>query len=150
MTIDLYTCNADPRQRDKTGALSQISSSVTISPTSSLDSMNPTIIIEYNESWIPANYAYISLFGAYYFLEKPKVIPGKRISFQGKIDVLMTYSSYLESVPATVIRSESIGKPTPVPDNQLPINPQRYELKSILFNKSFPQDANKPSYILIT
>lgn len=150
MTIDLYTCTADPRERDKTNSLTQIGTSVAISPTSSLDVSTPRVIIDYTENLIPANYAYISLFGKYYFLDPPKVEPGKRITFQGKIDYLMTYKDELLNVPATIIRSESIGKPSPVPDNQLPINPQRYELKSILFDKSFPQDANKPSYMLIT
>lgn len=150
MTIDLYTCTADPRERDKSNSLTQIGLSVTISPTSALDVLTPFIIIDYAENLISANYAYIPLFGRYYFLDPPKVQPGKRISFQGKIDVRYSWSTELLQVPATIIRSESIGHPTSVPDNQLPINPQRYELKSILFDKSFPRDQNKPSYILIT
>lgn len=136
MTIDLYTCTADPRVRDKTDSLTQIGQSVTLSPTSSLDVSAPLVIIDYAENLIPANYAYISLFGKYYFLDPPKVQPGKRITFQGKIDYLMTYKDELLNVPATVIRSEYIGL-NDVPDRMLPVNPNSVEIVSAMGSKEF-------------
>lgn len=147
--VNLYSCTADPRERDKSSSLTTIGS-VPISPTAILDIMQPTIIIDYSPGLISANYAYIPDFGKYYFLDPPKIQTGKRIIYTAKVDVLMTLSSQLLDVEATVIRSESIGAPTPIPDSQLPINPERYELKSILFDKPFPLDPNQNNFLLIT
>lgn len=152
MTIDLYTCTADPRERDKSNSLTQIGTSVTISPTSTLDVAAPQIIIDYSENLISANYGYIPLFGKYYFLDPPKVQPGKRIVFQGRIDYLMTYREALLMVPATVIRSEYIGL-NDVPDRMLPINPNGVEILSALGSKAFQESSyslDAASVVLIT
>lgn len=148
--VDLYSSTADPRERDKTNYITLIGQAVPLSPTAVFDLMAPQIIIDYDATLTAANYAYLPEFGKYYFLEPPKIQTGKRIVFQGAIDLLMTYKSYLLDVNATIIRSESVGSPTPIPDPQLPIDPNRFEFKSILFNKRFPLDVNQNNYLLIT
>lgn len=135
-TATFYSCTADPRQRDKTSALTLIASAVPLSPTALLDIMAPQIVIDYDSTLLTANYCYLSDFDKYYFLDPPKIQTGKRIIFQGAIDVLMTYSTELLSVPATVLRNENIG-PTYAPDSQLPIDPNRVEIVTALSNKSF-------------
>ena len=119
--------------------------------------MAPTIIIDYNETYIAANYMYVAAFGKYYFCKPPKIQTGKRIIFECVEDFLMTYKDELLNVPCTITRSESIGKPTSVPDPELPIDPNRFELKSIPFRiggygniREFPLDVNSTNFILLT
>lgn len=139
-TANFYSCTADPRERDKTSALTLIASAVPLSPTALLDIMAPQIVIDYVSTLIPANYCYLPDFGRYYFLAPPKIQTGKRIIFDGSIDVLMTYSTELLSVPATVLRNENIGQ-TYAPDSQLPIDPNRVEIVTALSNKNFKRPA---------
>ena len=147
---NLYSCSADPRTVDKTSSLTAIASSVPITPTAALDTMDPKIIIDYNPAYIAANYIQIPAFGKYYFAEPPTVEVGKRITFRCTEDVLMSLKDYIGAIPATVIRSESIGAPTSIKDSKQPVDPHRVEYKSILFPKKFSLDPNNENFLLIT
>lgn len=133
---NLYSCSADPRTVDKTSSLTALASSVPITPTAALDTMDPKIIIDYNPAYIAANYIQIPAFGKYYFTEPPTVEVGKRITFRCTEDVLMSLKDYIGAIPATVIRSASAGV-NYVPDNQLPVDPNRVDIFTALSNKSF-------------
>lgn len=146
---NFYICSADPRERDKTSYLTQIGASIPLSPTATLDIMTPKVIIDYNASLIAANYVYIPEFNRYYFARPPKVEPGKRIIFECSVDLLMSLKEELKEIPATIIRSESVGAPTYIPDSKLPINPVRVDLEAIKFS-STPFIGDGYSYILTT
>lgn len=144
-TANFYSCTADSRQRDKTSALTLIASAVPLSPTALLDIMSPQLIIDYAAALTAANYAYLPEFGRWYFLAPPKIQTGKRIIFDGNIDVLMSYRAQLLSVPATVIRNEKIGA-NYAPDNQLPIDPNRVDIVTALSTKSFKNPGPYQDY----
>lgn len=146
---NFYICSADPRERDKTSFLTQIGASIPLSPTATLDTMAPRVIIDYNANLIAANYVYIPAFNRYYFSLPPKVEPGKRIIFECSVDLLMSLKEELKEIPATIIRSESVGSPTYIPDSKLPINPVRVDLEAIKFS-STPFIGDGYSYILTT
>lgn len=149
---NLYSCSADPRTVDKTSSLTAIASSVPITPTAALDTMDPKIIIDYNPAYIAANYIQIPAFGKYYFTEPPTVEVGKRIIFRCTEDVLMSLKEYIGAIPATVIRSASAGV-NYVPDNQLPVDPNRVDIFTALSNKSFGAASWSStffSYVMIT
>lgn len=148
MTIDLYTTTDDNRVVNKT--LTAVSSNITVRPTESLDLLTPVFYVDTDNSYLAANYLYCSTFGRYYYINDIKLETGHRMSLHCSLDVLYTYRTYLPAVTATVIRSESIGRPTAIPDKMLPIDPNRYEYKSVLYPKGFVLDPNKRNFLLIT
>lgn len=134
MYLNLYTCADDPKTVSKT--LTAIASNIPIKPTGSVNLLKPTIIINYNSTYLGANYAYLSEFDRYYFVGSPSVETGKQITFYLSVDVLYSWALDIRRSPATVIRSQSIGKPTHIPDQRLPIAPSEQDITSCIFNKS--------------
>lgn len=145
-TLNLYQTNSDPRQVTKD--LTSVAANIPIQPTATLDILNPNIIINYNESYLNANYCYCSLLNRYYYITSTSLEIGKRIILNCAIDVLHTYSSQIRSCTACVVRNEGIGKPTYIPDNQLPIVSGKYQITSQLFPDSPVGD--KRDYVLTT
>lgn len=145
-TLNLYQTNSDSRQVTK--ELSSIAENIAIQPTSTIDVLNPVIIIGYNESYLNANYCYLTLLNRYYYITSTALEIGKRIILNCAIDVLHTYSSQIRNCIACVVRNEGIGKPTYVPDNQLPIHPSEQEVTSIRFSESPFTTGAMYAYIL--
>lgn len=133
MILNLYRCSDPPEKVSKT--LTAIASNIPIKPTGSVNVLKPTIIINYNAAYHAANYAYLSDFNRYYFVGSPSVETGKQITFYLSVDVLYSWAEDIRRSPATVIRSESIGKPTYIPDQRLPIAPSEQVITSALFDK---------------
>lgn len=133
MILNLYSCGDDPNVVDKT--LQAVATNIPIKPTGSVNVLKPTIIINYNAAYLAANYAYLSDFGRYYFIASANVETGKQITLNSSVDVLYTYRADIRASAATVIRSESIGKPTYIPDQRLPIAPSEQVITSALFDK---------------
>lgn len=131
MTINLYTSTADPKIVNKTNYLTEIgSTSIIITPKASLDILNPVIDINYNANYITANYAYISDFGRYYYVDSATVQIGQIITLSMSVDPLMSFKDDILGATACITRSESIGGPTAVNDDKLPIDPNRKEMLS--------------------
>lgn len=145
-TLNLYQTNSDPRQVTK--ELSVVAANIQIQPTATLDILNPMIIINYNESYLSANYCYCSLLNRYYYITSTSLEIGKRIILNCSIDVLHTYSNQIRSCTACVVRNEGIGKPTYIPDNQLPIVSGKYHITSQIFPNS-PVGTNR-DFVLTT
>lgn len=125
LTVTLMTTTDDPLVVTKT---TSTVATVTAKPYENCSIGSPRIIINHAASLEAVNYMYISDWGRYYFVEPPVVIPGGEILISGNVDVLTSFDAAIRSCPATVIRSESIGAPTMIPDSKLPINPNKKEL----------------------
>ena len=133
MTLTLYSQSDDKRVVNKT--LTAVASGVTITPTKGFNILKPTIIINYDSTYLAANYFYITELDRYYYIADMVIEIGKCITITGEIDVRKSFQSSFANIIATVIRSESVGSPTPIPDTKLPIDPNREELLSIrLYN----------------
>lgn len=148
-TANFYISTADSRQRDKSNDITLIAAAVPITPTAALDTLTPALIVDYNAALINANYIYIPAFNRYYFAAPPIIDVGKRMTFNCTVDVLSSVADLLGNIDASIVRSESVGAPTYIPDSKLPINPTVVDLESIKFNSTpFIGDGN--SYILTT
>lgn len=147
MTITLYTTESPVNMVDK--VLTTLAT-VTGTPTKDFNVSAPEFDLSYSSNAIAANYMYVSELGKYYFLKPPIVRTDGLITIRGDVDVLKTFSAGIKAAPATVIRSQSVGKPTAIKDSRFPVDPNRYELKSIKFSKSFALDINTSCYVLIT
>lgn len=108
---------------------------ITATPTEKINILNPSFIVEYKANLLTANYCYISELNRYYYITSHTLEKGNRLIFNCEVDVLKTYYEQIKNCNATVIRSESEGKPSGIPDKQLPINPNKQEVLSILFDK---------------
>lgn len=148
-TANFYSSTADARQRDKSNDITLIAAGVPITPTAALDTLSPALIVDYNAALLNANYIYIPAFNRYYFAAPPIIDVGKRMTFSCTVDVLSSVSDMLGNIDATIVRSESVGAPTYIPDNKLPINPVQIDLESIKFSYSPFVGAGR-SYILTT
>lgn len=104
-------------------------------PTEPTNILTPALIVERYNSIMTANYMYIPDFARYYYITNFTMITGNRIIISGKVDVLKTYAEQLQNCGCIVTRSESIGTPSQIPDSNLPIDPNREEIKSIIFDK---------------
>lgn len=140
LTAVLMSTTDDPLVVSKT---TTTIATVTAKPADNCSIGSPRLILHYTGSLQAVNYMYIPDFGRYYFVEPPVVIPGGEILIAGSVDVLKTYDAALRSCPATVIRSESVGAPTMIPDNKLPIIPNKHTATSIVL----PNTINHPPVI---
>ena len=131
-TVTLMTTTDDPRVLDK---VTTTIATVTAKPTENCSILSPRLVLNFSSSIAAANYMYIQEWNRYYFIDNITVSPGSEIIITGSVDVLKTYSAAIKNCTATVIRSESAGKPGIYPDNKLPIDPNRMDLVSIIFDK---------------
>lgn len=121
MTITLYTITKDNNYLDKTTGVSPINNTpITIDVISRIDNLNPVFVIAKNDTYYAANYVKDNN-NRYYYITNKAVDTAGRLVLTCAIDVLQTYASEIKNAPATVIRSESIGRPTIYTDDKLPI-----------------------------
>ena len=140
MTLSLYNTVDDPRVVNKTVTAV---ATVTADPTDNVSILTPSFLIEYNSTYLGANYCYVELFGRYYYIRNMSVVKGNRILIECAVDVLKTYAAALIDCVGIVTRSESIGEPTEIPDKNLPIDPNREDIYSIVFDRDpFNIDLN--------
>ena len=133
MIVNLYRCSDDRRVVSKT--LTPIATNVSIIPKEQLDILMPRIRLAWNSSYLNANYMQIQDLGRYYYISDMILNIGHNIDIIGNVDVLKSYDAQIRAITATIIRSESVGSPTPIPDSQLPIDPNREDIVSILFDR---------------
>lgn len=132
LTLNLYNTADDSRVVNKT--VTAIAT-VIAEPTDKISILTPSFLIEYNSAYLGANYCYVALFGRYYYIRNISVVKGNRMLIDCAVDVLKTYATSLIECECIVTRSESIGTPSQIPDNNLPIDPNREEIKSIIFDR---------------
>lgn len=118
----LYNNNDDPKVLNKTLSGGYPVSSIV--PTEACDILSPTFILNYNSTYTTCNYIVVGApFNRSYFITDIKIDIGKKIVISCAVDVLETYKDSIKDCMACVTRNEGIGKPTYVPDNKLPIDP---------------------------
>lgn len=147
LSVTLLSTSDDPRVVTKS---TTTIAAVTAKPTQDCSVLNPRLILHYTGSLVDVNYLYISDFDKYYYIDQIKLLPGNQIELAASIDVLKTYDAEIRGCMATVVRSESVGAPTMIPDNKLPINPNKKELKTAVyqFKGSAAADVHTPRYFM--
>lgn len=133
-SLNLYNTSSDPRRVNKD--LQLIASDIPINPTDNIDILYPTLIINYSDLYLSANYCYCTQLARFYYITNISLEVGRRIAYECKIDVLQTYSSSIQNCTATIIRNGGIGHPTEIPDEMLPIKPDQKRITSIPFPES--------------
>lgn len=121
MTINLYSTGDNPKTVSKT--LSAISN-VQGRATQPCNILHPELILSGDSTVnaINANYVYIPDFGRYYFIKDHTTDTAARIILSCEVDPLMSWASGIRASRQLVTRSESVGKPTEITDNQYPLS----------------------------
>lgn len=101
-----------------------------LTPTQSVSVLSPTLILDYREQLLSANYCMIEEFNRYYYC-KVSVDTGGRLIAECEVDPLMSFSPSIKNCEANIVRSEK-GM-SYVRDNKLPLSPDQCELQGILF-----------------
>lgn len=125
ISVRLLSSGDDPRVLNKTFTTI---ATVTAQPTENCSLITPTITLAYSSSLIGVTHFYVVEWQKYFFLTSLSVSPGSKIIISGSVDFLTTYKDDIRQCIATVVRSESIGSPTMIPDSKLPIDPNKKEL----------------------
>lgn len=136
MTCYLYNISADSRQLVKVDNSTPYTEARTaVKPTSPLDIITPTFIFDYSVAALACNYLYCVEFGRFYFVKNIAVDTAGRIDISCAVDVLQTYANQIKNSYATILRSESIGRPTKYIDNKLPVYPSKKNVTSIIMEQ---------------
>lgn len=100
--------------------------SVTISPLSTINQLSPVFVIDYDARFLNANYVVAGFLSRKYFCTVSVDTAGRMV-LTCKVDVL---ANNFNDCPLTVTRNGGIGKPTYIPDEKLPILPNRATITS--------------------
>lgn len=149
-TIDIANTTASPDKYNKTNETTIIQQGVSISPLSTINQLTPVFVIDYDSRFLNANYIIATFLGRKYFATVSVDTAGRMI-LQCKVDYISSFN--LSNCPITVTRNGGIGKPTEIPDNKLPIIPNRKKIDSITvfspdINTTFINDTRSLNYVV--
>lgn len=110
MTLELMNTNADKRYLSKSASLIK---KVTCKIKEGTSIINPTVIIKkLSDGHIrKCNYAHISEFGRYYFINDITEAPANQLEISMHVDVLKTYASQIRSISTLILRQENVYSP---------------------------------------
>lgn len=143
MYCKLYSINADDRTLNKvSNDTPYILQPADLKPNTEVSIINPTFIFTNPSTIIGCNYLYCDTFDRYYFITNISVDTAQRAIVECNIDVLQSWSAQIKASTATILRSESIGKPTKFIDSKLPVFPTKKNVTSIIMQqKSIPLNS---------
>lgn len=109
------------------------------------DVINPDIWVEYDASYLNANYAYIAAFNRYYYFREPPAVDGKRMLLMLHADALYNYRDLIRKSECIADRSSS--NYNPYLDDDAVSQESGYEYYSRSLPFEFTPDSG--SYVLI-
>lgn len=116
--------------------------------------ISPVLTFDYNTAFLLANYAYISEYNRYYYINNIITDTAKRVHLEMTVDPLMSFASQIRQCTAQIIRLEDVGGPTEIPDSKLPVVPSRKRIDSItVFSDQitdFANDVRALNYVVTT
>lgn len=149
-TIDIANTTANPDKYNKTNDTTIIQQGVSISPLSTINQLSPVFVIDYDSRFLNANYIIAPFLGRKYFATVSVDTAGRMV-MQCTVDYISSFN--LSKCPITVTRNGGIGRPTEIPDNKLPIIPNRKKIDSITvfspdINTTFINDTRSLNYVV--
>lgn len=142
MIINLYKYNGEKNRLNKTTMLSD-TISLQGSARESINKMNVSVLIETNSPLNNYNYAYISEFGRYYFIDEMTIERNNIVRISLTNDVLMSHLASIGNVKGIVSRNETIYNSRLIDDKLRFLGYK--EINTIRFPKSI---RNSDCYIL--
>lgn len=146
MNIQLLKTTDDQRKAFKN--CTQIGTGINAVPTDDMSELQPKIVINYDSTYLAANYVYIDLFGKYYKIDKKAVTIGKKIILECTIDAVMSFYSDILNCDITAVRNGGIGQPTKIQDTKFPVLPNKQELMQTVATNSALKNNNEWCYVI--
>lgn len=147
MTLQFKKTTDDPRKVVK--SFEDIGDAVPAIPTENCSILSPVWLLAYSSSYKGATHVTCPALGnRTYFITDIVLSPGGKCYVYGSVDVLATYGALIKERSGTVIRSESIGAPTLIPDGKLPVQTNKLTVDCDNFPKT-PFDVSLISYQFI-
>lgn len=147
MTLQFKKTSDDPRKVIK--SFEDVGDAVPAIPTENCSILSPVWLLAYSSSYKGATHVTCPALGnRTYFITDIVLSPGGKCYVYGSVDVLATYGSLIKERSGTVIRSESIGAPTLIPDGKLPIQTNKLVVDCDNFPRT-PFDVSLISYQFI-
>ena len=122
--ISVGYSTAPPNQVNRPYTL--LAENLEIHPISTIHQLTPVFVIDCNTLLLNANYVVADFLSRKYFCTV-SIDTANRMILTCKVDVL---ANDLSNCPITVTRNEGIGKPSYIPDNKLPILPNKESITS--------------------
>ena len=145
MTVSLYKTSSDRKRLSK--SLSAIKSNINCVIKDINDIFTPRIILEnYELSLDKCNYAYISEFNRYYFINDIRPLTGGRVELILYVDVLMSFKSELYSIPLIIDKQEKENNANKYFNDGSYLATQKEFVRIIEFGNGFNDEG---TYILI-
>ena len=142
MTIDLYTISDDPRVVDKT--LGTAVASITDAIRGPVSEEGGTITIDSTTDLSSVNYAHISDFSRYYYVEQITALRNNIWTLTLRPDVLMSFASGIKALTGTIDRNEGLA------DAYLQDGQYVAKVYKQITTKAFPNSMDSDSIILMT
>ena len=142
ITINLYNVSDDNEKIDKTLGTAKSFTSSTIKEQT--DVTNITLRIQTTDNLSAYNYAYVSEYGRYYYIDRIETTPTGYWVLSCRCDVLMSFKSDILNLKGTVTRSESLYNGYLI-DNEY----KAYAYRNIV-TKQFPSGLTDDTFILMT
>ena len=105
MTITLYSSPGDRNLLNR--GMTTIATLTAVQTTDIVDAEAPDLLINYNPSYLAADYFYIPIFGRYYFKSGATVVNGNQIRLILESDPLMSFKSGILNSQCIAKRSTS-------------------------------------------
>lgn len=147
-TIDIGYTTDNTYKVNKT--VSYIAQGVSIHPLSTVSQLSPVFVIDYDSRFLNANYVRATFLGRLYYCTV-SVDTAQKMYLSCSVDYLSSFA--LGNCPITVTRNGGIGAPTEIPDNKLPVIPNRKKIDSITafspdINSVFINDSRSFNYVV--
>lgn len=154
MNIQLLKTTDDQRKAFKT--CTNVGTVINAVPTDDMSELQPKIIINYDSTYLAANYVYIALFDKYYKIDKKSVTIGKKIVLECTIDTVMSYfysdnstgKKGIDQCKITAIRNGGLGASTKIQDTKFPVIPNEQELMQTVATNSSLKTNPTYSYVI--
>lgn len=149
MTLQFKKTSDDPRKVIK--SFEDVGDAVPAIPTENCSILSPVWLLAYSSSYKGATHVTCSaLGGRTYFITDIVLSTGGKCYVYGSVDVLATYGALIKERTGTVIRSESIGAPTLIPDGKLPIQTNNLQVDADFFKRTPFDPLTAPYQFILT
>lgn len=148
MTVNLYSCLADPRDLYKE-TKSTLIASVSAEPFFPIDITTPVFRLAYNSSFTSINYCYVSELGRWYFIDKITLESGTAMIIGCTCDVLMSFRSDILALDCICTRNQYDYNP--YIEDDIPTSVKATTENYIMLQNTpfiLPSDENVHCYIL--
>lgn len=145
MNLTLYKTSSDRRRLSK--SLSVIKDNISCIIKDMNDIYTPRLILENDDlSLDKCNYAYISEFGRYYYINDIRPLTGNRVELVLSVDVLMSFKGELYSIPLIIDKQERENNANKYFNDGSYLATQKEFLRILEFGNGFNEAG---TYILI-